>query len=114
VQIRHVFQQAFRQDARKRRDVELDEVRQGGVEHILQGRAQRRGVPPDRKNAKPAQQVEIANAVAIVEVGTLPLLETDVVADCLEDADQLFVEMTRMQGAALRLALHEQTGNVQI
>jgi hypothetical protein len=42
----------------------------------------------------------------------LPLLETDVVTDRFEHADQLFVQVTRMHGAALRLALRKQLGNV--
>ena len=55
VQIGHVFEQALGQDAGKRRDVELDEIGQVAVEHALQGRAQRRMVAANRKNAETAQ-----------------------------------------------------------
>ena len=55
VEIRHVFQQPLGQDAGQRRDVELHEVRQVGIEHVFQRLAQRGMVAADRKNAKPAQ-----------------------------------------------------------
>ena len=55
VQIGHEFQQAFRQHAGQRRHIELHEVGQVAVEHALQGLAQRRMVPANRKNAKTAQ-----------------------------------------------------------
>jgi hypothetical protein len=42
----------------------------------------------------------------------LPLLETDVVTDCFEHPHQLLVQVTRMHGAALRLPLRKQLGNV--
>jgi hypothetical protein len=42
----------------------------------------------------------------------MALLETNVVADRFEYADELFVEMARVHGAALRLARHEHLGNV--
>jgi hypothetical protein len=69
-------------------------------------------VPPDCKNAKAAEKIEVADAVAIVEVLALPLLEADIVSDRLQDADQLLVEVARMHGTALRLAFSEQAGNV--
>ena len=55
VQIGHEFQQAFGQHAGQRRNVELHEVGQVAVEHALQGLAQRRMIPANRKNAKTAQ-----------------------------------------------------------
>ena len=109
-----MFQQAFRQNAGQRRNIELNEVRQIGVEHAFQRRPQRRMVPPDGKNAKSAQQIEIAIAGAVVEVLALALLEADIVADGLEDADELLIQVARMQRAALRLALGEHLGNVKI
>ena len=76
--------------------------------------SQRRVIAADRKYTKPAQEIEIAHAFAVEEVLALPLLETHIVADCLEDADQLLVEMARVHGTALRLALYEHLGNVKI
>jgi hypothetical protein len=42
----------------------------------------------------------------------LALLETNVVADGFEYADELLIEMARMHGASLRLALYKHLGNV--
>jgi len=54
VQIRHVFQQAFRENAGQRRDIELHEIRQIGIQHVFQGFAKPGMVPANRKNAKSA------------------------------------------------------------
>ena len=71
-------------------------------------------VAPDREHAKAGQQVEIARAVAIVEVLPLPLLEADIVADSLENPDELLVQIPIMQGAALGLTVREQLRHVWI
>jgi hypothetical protein len=42
----------------------------------------------------------------------LPLLETDVITDGLENAYELLVQVTSMHGAALRLPVHKHLGNV--
>ena len=55
VQIWHMFEQAFRQHAGQRGDVELHQIGQIGVEHAFQGMAQRRMIAANRKNAKSAQ-----------------------------------------------------------
>ena len=55
VQIWHMLQQTLGQYAGERRDVELHEIGQVGVEHALQRLAQRRMVAANRKNAKTAQ-----------------------------------------------------------
>ena len=55
VQIGNFFQQTFCEHTGKGRDVELHQVREIAVEHALQRLAQRRMVPPNRKNAKTAQ-----------------------------------------------------------
>src|SRR5215468_11014665 len=96
VEIRHIFQQALSQHARQRGNVKLDEVGQVAVKNAFQSPAQRRVIAADRKYTKPAQEIEIAHAVAVEEVLALPLLETHIVADCLEDTDQLLVEMARV------------------
>ena len=55
VQIWHMFEQAFRQHAGQRRDVELHQIGQIAVEHAFQRLAQRRMIAANRKNAKTAQ-----------------------------------------------------------
>jgi len=56
--------------------------------------------------------VEIARAVAIEQVLALTLLEADVVTDGLENPYELLIQVARMHGTALRLALHKDLGNV--
>ncbi len=55
VQIWHIFKQAFGEHAGQRRNIQLHEIGQIAVEDALQGLAQRRMVPPNRKNAKSAE-----------------------------------------------------------
>ena len=55
VQIWDMFQQSFGEHAGERGDVELHKIWQVGVEHALQGMAQRRMIAANRKNAKSAQ-----------------------------------------------------------
>ena len=69
-------------------------------------------IAPDRENAEAAQEVEIAHIIAVKEILALTFLETNVVADGFEYADELLIEMACMHGAALRLALHKHLGNV--
>jgi hypothetical protein len=107
-----MFQQAFRQNAGKRGNIELHEIRQIGIEHALQRLTERRMVPPDGENAKTTEEIEIFVAGAVVEVLTLALLEANVIADGFVDADELLIEVARMQGTALRLPLNKQLGNV--
>ena len=71
-------------------------------------------IAPDRKHAKTGQEVEIARPVAVVEVLPLPLLEADIVADGLQNPNELLVQMPIMQGAALGLAVREQLRHVWI
>ena len=112
VEIRHIFEQLLGEHTRQRRDVELHQIGQVGVEHALERFAQRRMIAANRKNAEPAQQVEITRAVAVEQILALPLLKTDIIADRLQDAHQLLVEITSMHGTALRLAVHKHLGNV--
>lgn len=114
VEIGDVFQQPLGQHACKHRDVELDQIGQISIEHALERLAHDRMIAPDRKHAKAGQQVEIACPLAIVEVLSLPLLEADIVADGLENPDELLVQVPIMQGAALGLTVREQLGHVWI
>src|SRR5205085_2449534 len=105
-------QQPLGQYACESGDIELHEIRQVGIEHAFQRLAQRRMVPPDRKNAETAQEIKIFVAGAVVEVLALAFLESDVVADRLQHAYELLVEMARMHGAALGFARRKHLGNV--
>jgi hypothetical protein len=47
------------------------------------------------------RKIEITHSVAVVEISPLALLQANVVADGFEYANELFIEMARMHGAAL-------------
>ena len=114
VEIGDVFQQPLGEHAGEHRDVELDEIGQVGIEHALERLAHDRMIAPDREHAKAGQQVEIARPLAIVEILPLPLLEADIVADGLENPNELLVQIPIMQGAALGLTVREQLRHVWI
>ena len=107
-----MLEQPLRQDTGQRRDIELHQVGQVGVEHALQCLAHHRMVAAEREYAKAAEQVEIARAITVVEVLTGALLEADVVADGFEDADELLVEMPGVHRTALRFARREHLGEI--
>src|SRR6266702_2304236 len=107
VEIGNVFQKPLGEHAGQHRDVELDQIGQLGIEHAFQRLAHHRMIAPDRKHTKTGQKVEIARIVAIVEVLPLPFLEADIVADGLENPDELLVQVPIMQGAALGLTVRE-------
>ena len=69
-------------------------------------------IPANRENAESAQQIEITHVIAIIQILALPFLETDIVADGLEHAYELLVQVARMHGTALRLPVHEHLGNI--
>ena len=91
------FEQPLGQHAGERRDVELHEIGQVASSTLFSAVAHRRMIAADREHAKAAQEIEIAGAVAIEEVLALPLLEADIVADGLEDPNELLVQMPGMQ-----------------
>jgi hypothetical protein len=90
----------------------LHQIGQVAVEDALQRLTQGRMIPPDRKNAKTAQQIKIARAITIEQVLTLALLKAHIVTDRLQDPYQLLIQVARMHGTALRLAVHKHLGNV--
>ncbi len=55
VQIWYILEQPLGQHAGKRRYIELHEVRKIGIKDALERMTQRRMVPANRKNAKPAE-----------------------------------------------------------
>jgi len=55
VQIWDIFEQPLSQNAGKRRNIELHEVRKVGIDNALERLTQGRMVPANRKNAKTAQ-----------------------------------------------------------
>jgi hypothetical protein len=71
-------------------------------------------ITPDREHAKAGQQIEIARTLAVVEILPLPLLEADIVANGLENPNELLVQIPIMQRAPLGLTVREQLRHVWI
>src|SRR5260221_7239460 len=71
VEVGHAREQPLGQNAGERRHVHLHKIGKLRVENAFQRLAERRMIASDREDAKAAQQVEIASAVAIVEILTL-------------------------------------------
>ena len=69
-------------------------------------------VPPDRKNAKTTQQVEVFCAFTVEQILALTALKTNVIADGLQDSHELFIEIAHMHRTALRLSINKHLGNV--
>src|SRR5205807_5584046 len=101
VEMRDEREQPVGQKARERRDIHLYQVRQISVDHASQRGADRRMVAPDREYSKAAQQVEIALALAVVEILAASLAKADVIPDGLENANHLLVEATSVQVKAV-------------
>ena len=114
IEIRCVDEEALGQDAGERRNVHLDEIRQLAVEYALEGFAQVRMVTTDREHAESAEQVEVAAALAVVQILPGAAAEACVVADRLENPHQLAVEVPAMHGIALGFPLIEQSGQVEL
>ena len=64
------------------------------------------------KDAKSAQEIEVAITVTIEQILSLPALEADVITDGFENPDKLFVQISRVQSVALELAIREHLRNV--
>ena len=105
--------QALGQQPGERRHVELHEARQFRVEHALERVAQRRVIAPDREHAVAAQQVEIFRALAVEQILPGAAAEADIVAQRLQHAHHLLVEVARVHGKAIRFAVGVELRNIQ-
>ena len=113
VEMRRERQQPLGQQARKDRQIHLDEIGQIAVDHAVQGFAQPRMVAADREDAEAAEQIEIAVAGAVVEILSGAAAKADVEADRVQDAHHHVVHVAGMQAIALRLALGGAPGHVE-
>ena len=104
VEIGHARQQPLGQNAGERRDIHLHEIGQLAVEDAFQRIAQRRMIAADGENAEAAQQIEIARAVAVVEILACAAAEPHVIADGAQHPDHLLVEMAAVHVIAVGLA----------
>ena len=95
-------QQALGEQAAQQRDVHLHQVRQLGCQGLLQGADHRRMVAPDREDAEAAQQVEIAIALLVVEIGAEAPGVVAVEADGAQHADHLRIQIAVVELVFLR------------
>ena len=113
VQPRRVFQQSFGEQARQNRHVHLHEIRQVRFDHADQRARNVRMIAPERENAPARQQVEIAFSVAIPQILPGASGKADVVADRLQHAHHLLVEMAGVQRIAFGFASGRQRGEIE-
>ena len=112
VEIGHPLQEPLGQNSGQHRHVELHQVGQVAVEHAFERLAHVRMIAADREHAEAAEQVQIAGALAVVEIGALAAAEADVIADGAQDPHHLLVEMAAVQPVAFGLALVMQGGDI--
>jgi hypothetical protein len=112
VQGRHVAQQPLGQHAGENGNIHLHEIGQIGIEHGLQRAAYAGMVAAQRENTEAAQKIEILPVLAVIEIGTLAAFEADIIADGLQHAHHLLVQMPGMQPVALRFPLRNNSRDV--
>src|SRR3954469_1620937 len=111
--MRHEREQPLGEQARKRRDIHLNQIGQIGVEHALERSAYCRMIAPDREHAIAAQQINIPLTLAIVEVLSLSLAKADVIPDGPEHPHHLLVEPTGVEIEALGFVGGEQGRDIE-
>ncbi len=114
VEIRRELQQPLCQHAGERRDVELDQIGQIGVEHTLEGFAQCRMIAPDGEHAVSAQEIEIFVALAVEQILSGAAAEADIISNRPQHPDHLLVEMARMRLIAVGFILRVEVRNVDV
>ena len=70
-------------------------------------------IPPESEDAEAAQEIEITCPVAVIEIGSLPAAEADIVAHDLEHPHELLVAVTAVDLVAIGLVTCEQRGYVR-
>ena len=105
VQVRDVGEQRFGQRPGQRRRVELGQVGQVRVEHVVQRLPDHRMVPAEREHPEPGQHVEVIGAVVVVQVRALAAHVDLVEPDGVQHPRQLRIEVPRVQVVPLAAAL---------
>ncbi len=99
--------QALGQNAGQRRQIELHEIGKIAVQNALEGVLDSRMIAAKREDTEAAQEIEVTITVTVEEILSLPALKTDIVANGLEDPDELFIEVSRMQSVPLELTIRK-------
>ena len=113
VQPGRLGQQPLGQQAGQQRGVELDQVGEFRVEHLVQRLPHHRVVPPDPEHAEPGQEVGVPVAVGVIQIGALGPLVRPVEADGVQRPRQLGVQVPVGQGVALPVPGREQVRQVK-
>ena len=83
------------------------------VEHVVQGLAHHGVVAADAEDPEPGQEVGVALAIGVVEVGTFRALVHAVEADGVQHPGQLGVQVLAGEGVALPVAGSEKLRQVE-
>ena len=97
--------QLLGQDAREQGAVHLHEVGQVGVEGVVERTNDRWMAPSEGEHPEAGQEVEVAIPLVVDEVAALALLVEPVELDLAEDPGELGVDVLRVEGEVLTLAL---------
>ena len=111
--MRGALQQLLGERPRQGRGIELDEVGELGVQHVVDGFAYDGVVPPQGEHTETGQHVQVVIARRVVQVGTLGVRVDLVEADGVQHAWQLRVEVPALQLVALVSAFGEQPEHVE-
>src|SRR5262252_7813023 len=69
-------------------------------------------IAPDRENSIPAQQVEIASPLSIVQILTLAAAKANVVTNRFKQANHLLVEMAAVHSVTIAPAPRKQLSKI--
>lgn len=92
-QVADAAREVLGEEPREKGDIELHQVRQLGVEHVLERPADRRMIAAEGEDSEPAQKIEIAMAVAVEEISAFGARKVGIETDRLQDARQLRVQV---------------------
>ncbi len=93
VEPRHPRRQPLGEQPGEQRDIELHHAGEFAVQHLFEGGDHRRVVAAHGEHAETAEQVEIAVAVAVEQIGALGADVIGIEPDGLEHAQKLGIEM---------------------
>ena len=97
------LQHLAREHSGQERRVHLDEVRQVGVDRLVERLLQRRVAPAEGEHPEPGEEVEIAATFVVVEVGALGARVEAVEADRTENPHELGVDVPAVELEVLSL-----------
>ncbi len=113
VVVRHTRDQCFREQARKRRALHLHQIRKRQLHRVAQCLLDPGMATPEREDAEPGEEVEVAAAVAIEQVGPLGPDVVGVEADRAQYAWHLRVHVALVQRERFLVACCEQRFDVE-